>query len=42
MNIGFDQPLYIQRGKEISREAAVDEVARRYQALVDIFEEARA
>ena len=39
MNIEFDQPLYIQRDNKISRGAAVDEVARRYQALVDIFEE---
>jgi myo-inositol catabolism protein IolC len=30
------------RDKKISREAAVAEVARRYQALVDTFEKARA
>jgi len=30
------------RDKKSSRDAAVAEVARRYQALVDIFEEARA
>jgi myo-inositol catabolism protein IolC len=30
------------RDKKISRDAAVAEVARRYQALVDAFEQARA
>jgi myo-inositol catabolism protein IolC len=38
----FWQPLVEMRDKKISREAAVAEVARRYQALVDTFEKARA
>jgi 5-dehydro-2-deoxygluconokinase len=38
----FWQPLVEMRNKKISREAAVAEVARRYQALVDTFEKARA
>ena len=38
----FWEPLVAMRDKKISRDAAVAEVARRYQALVDIFEKARA
>jgi len=38
----FREPLVEMRDKKSSRDAAVAEVARRYQALVDIFEEARA
>ncbi len=38
----FWEPLVEMRDKKISREAAVAEVARRYQALEDTFEKARA
>ena len=38
----FWEPLVAMRDKKISRDAAVAEVARRYQALVDAFEQARA
>jgi myo-inositol catabolism protein IolC len=38
----FWEPLVEMRDKKILLDAAVDEVARRYQALVDIFEKARA
>jgi myo-inositol catabolism protein IolC len=38
----FWEPLVEMLDNKISREAAVAEVARRYQALVDIFEKARA
>jgi myo-inositol catabolism protein IolC len=40
--IVFWQPLVEMRDNKISREAAVAEVARRYQTLVDTFEKARA
>ena len=38
----FWEPLVAMRDKKISRNAAVAEVARRYQAFVDTFEKARA
>ena len=38
----FWEPLVAMLDKKISREAAVAEVARRYQALVDTFDRARA
>jgi 5-dehydro-2-deoxygluconokinase len=38
----FWDPLVDWRGKKISREAAVAEIARRYREWVDIFEKARA
>lgn len=38
----FWEPLVAMLDKKISREAAVAEVARRYQALVDTFDKARA
>jgi myo-inositol catabolism protein IolC len=38
----FWEPLVAMRDKKISRDAAVAEVARRYQAFVDTFEKARA
>ncbi len=38
----FWEPLVNWRAKKIAREAAVAEVARRYQEFVDVFEEARA
>jgi myo-inositol catabolism protein IolC len=37
----FWKPLVEMRDKKFSRDAAVAEVARHYQALVDIFEKAR-
>lgn len=38
----FWEPLVGWREKKTTREAAVDEVARRYREFVDIFEKARA
>lgn len=38
----FWEPLVAMRDKKISRETAVAEVARRYQALVETFDNARA
>jgi myo-inositol catabolism protein IolC len=37
----FWEPLVAMRSKKVSREAAVAEVARRYQALVETFDKAR-
>ena len=37
----FWQPLVDWRGKKISQEAAVDEMARRYREFVDAFESAQ-
>ncbi len=44
--LGFDKPLYILpfdplvdgRAKKVTRDAAVAEIARRYQEFVEIFE----
>jgi 5-dehydro-2-deoxygluconokinase len=38
----FWEPLVGWRTQQMTREAAVAEIARRYQAFVDIFESARA
>jgi hypothetical protein len=38
----FWDPLMQLRAKEITRDAAVAEIARRYREFVDIFENARA
>jgi myo-inositol catabolism protein IolC len=38
----FWEPLVAWRDKKITREAAVNEISRRYQGFVNIFEEARA
>ena len=38
----FWEPLVEWRDKKITREAAVTEIARRYQGFVDVFEKARA
>jgi myo-inositol catabolism protein IolC len=38
----FWEPLVAWREKKITREAAVAEVARRYQGFVDVFDKARA
>jgi 5-dehydro-2-deoxygluconokinase len=38
----FWEPLVAWRAQKITREAAVGEIARRYQEFVDIFEKARA
>jgi myo-inositol catabolism protein IolC len=38
----FWEPLIAWREKKTSREATVAEVARRYRAFVDVFENARA
>ena len=37
----FWEPLVSYRAKKITREAAVAEIARRYQEFVGIFEKAR-
>ena len=38
----FWDPLVGLRDKKITRDAAVNEISRRYQEFVNIFEEARA
>ena len=38
----FWEPLVVWRAKKTTREAAVNEIARRYREFVDIFEKARA